>query len=285
MDLVTQIAQRVILKSRMLLLFTDLDGTLLDEHTYSFADAAPALEGIRRRGIPLLLVTSKTRAEVEVIRRALGNTDPFIVENGGGIYLPASATDLWEAAPQSEPRDGYRLIPLGARYTELTAALDAASRESGVPTRGFHQMTAPEVADRAGLPLPDAERACQREFGEPFVLEEGAHPEPLIQALERRGFSVTRGGRFYHVLRGNDKGKAVEIVTGLYRRNQPLLRTAGLGDSANDLPFLERMDHPILIPSPRLPDMKTRLPRAYIAPEPGPSGWNLAVLELLQRWS
>ena len=38
-----------------------------------------------------MLVTSKTRSEVEPVRRALGNHDPFIVENGGAAFLPAGS--------------------------------------------------------------------------------------------------------------------------------------------------------------------------------------------------
>lgn len=62
--------------------FTDLDGTLLDHETYSWEAARPALERLELSGIPWILVTSKTRAEVELWRKQLGNRHPFIIENG-----------------------------------------------------------------------------------------------------------------------------------------------------------------------------------------------------------
>jgi mannosyl-3-phosphoglycerate phosphatase len=69
-----------------LLVFSDLDGTLLDHDTYSFETARPALAELKERGIPLVLATSKTRAETESVRSALGNRHPFVVENGGAVY-------------------------------------------------------------------------------------------------------------------------------------------------------------------------------------------------------
>ena len=44
-----------------LLVFTDLDGTLLDHHSYSHAAALPGLERLRGLEVPVIPVTSKTR--------------------------------------------------------------------------------------------------------------------------------------------------------------------------------------------------------------------------------
>ena len=68
--------------------FTDLDGTLLDHSTYSFAEAQPALALLKSKNVPLIFCTSKTRSEVEYWRGLLGNNHPFIVENGGAAFVP-----------------------------------------------------------------------------------------------------------------------------------------------------------------------------------------------------
>ena len=68
--------------------FSDLDGTLLDESSYSFKDALPAVRLLQLRAIPLVLCSSKTRAEIEPCRLSLHNRHPFISENGGGIFIP-----------------------------------------------------------------------------------------------------------------------------------------------------------------------------------------------------
>ena len=242
-----------------MIVFSDVDGTLLDRDTYSHAQAAPAIAQLRANGIPLVLVTSKSRAEVEALREKLGNTDPYIVENGAAAVMPGGADLLF-----------------GTTAAAARAALRQAAGTAGVRVRGFSEMPIEEVCDRTGLPAAAAALASRREYGEPFVMLEGA-PEPLREALSALGFQLTLGGRFYHVLGGCDKGRAVRAVA----ERLGDADTAGLGDAPNDASFLGVVRWPILMPSPHLETMRQLLPYARIAPQPGPAGWNLAVLELL----
>ncbi len=83
---------------RKLIIFTDLDGTLIDHQSYSYSDAKKALKKISDDKIPLILVSSKTRAEIEAIRQDLKKdgfniNHPFIVENGSAIYIPRDYYD------------------------------------------------------------------------------------------------------------------------------------------------------------------------------------------------
>lgn len=48
----------------MKVIFSDLDGTLLDSQTDSFQAAEPTLLALRKQGTPLVLSTSKTRVKV-----------------------------------------------------------------------------------------------------------------------------------------------------------------------------------------------------------------------------
>ena len=70
------------------LIFTDLDGTLLDYFSYSFEPAARLLASLSKRRFPVIINSSKTFAEIVRIREKMNNGDPFIVENGAAIYLP-----------------------------------------------------------------------------------------------------------------------------------------------------------------------------------------------------
>ena len=71
-----------------IIVFTDLDGTLLDHHTYSYVPAAPVLERLEAEGHPLILNSSKTRDEMVALRAEFGNRHPFVVENGGAVCVP-----------------------------------------------------------------------------------------------------------------------------------------------------------------------------------------------------
>jgi mannosyl-3-phosphoglycerate phosphatase len=256
----------------MRIVITDLDGTLLDHRTYSFQAAEPALAELKRRGIPLILCTSKTRAETERWQDVLGLRHPFIVENGGAVCVP----------PAYFRFERRTAIPLGAPYAELTAVLREASRTSGCRVRGFHEMSIAELAAECGLPLAEAALAKQREFDEPFLVLDPDRQHPLLAAIESLGRCWTRGGRFFHITGDNDKARAVQILTALFVRENGRVETLGLGDGPNDSTFLNAVDHAVLIRSPHLPVLQAHVPRGIATRAEGPQGWNEAVLAWLQ---
>jgi len=257
---------------------TDLDGTLLDARTYSFEAARPALEALNREGIPLVLCTSKTRAEVELWRTRLDNHDPFIVENGGAVFIPGGYFDL--GVPGAARRGGYEVLELGTPYPRLVETLEAASRESGCQVLGFHRLSVAEVSLRTRLPISEAALAKQREYDEPFeVLGEGTHR--LLEAIERHGQRWTRGDRFYHLHGASNKAEALKRLTALYRRAWGQVVVVGLGDSWNDVEFLNAADLPVLVRTGVVEALRRAVPRGVVTRAPGPEGWSEAVLEVI----
>ncbi len=263
----------------MRIVFTDLDGTLLDHDTYEWSAAQPALEGLERRGIPVLLVSSKTRAEIEMWREQMKNRHPFIVENGGAIFLPRAY--FGSPIPTAIARGGYEMIALGDPSGELRKVLREASRTSGVAVRTLEDMSDEEVAQRTALRPEQVPLARRREFGMPFVIQEEAGADRLLGTIDSLGKRWTRGGRFHHILGNSDKARAVEILAGLFSERHKDLVTAGLGDAPNDLAFLRMMDQPVIIRSRFADRMQAELPRAYVTTESGPAGWNEAMFRLV----
>jgi mannosyl-3-phosphoglycerate phosphatase len=253
------------------LVATDLDGTLLDHETYSLEPARPALRVLAERAIPLVLVTSKTRAEAEAIALAIGGRPLLVVENGGALVVPEGAS--------------RRVVELGVPYTALVAALGEIAREAGTSVRGFSSLSLREVEQWTGLRGEEAARARDRGYDEPFVVSDPAAVPALEQAAARRGLAVTRGGRFHHLVgAGTDKGRALREVFGLPGVVTPETVSIGLGDAANDLSFLRVVDRPVVVPRPHGaadPALVAALPHAERAPAPGPAGWNAAVLPIL----
>jgi mannosyl-3-phosphoglycerate phosphatase len=265
----------------MRVIFTDLDGTLLDERTYSWADAQPALDRLRESNVPLVLTTSKTRAEVEMWRAHFGNEDPFISENGGGIFIPQGYFPF--RAPASIERDGYDVIELGDRYDDLVETLGAAAAESGTNVVGFHSLSAEEVSRRCGLPLEQARLAKRREYDEPFEIEAGQDSIPLIAAIEKRGKRYTKGGRFHHITGKNDKAAAVILLTNLYRRVHHEVFSIGFGDAWNDVGFLNAVQVPVLMQSPSVGELEGAVARVRVTRRSGPAGWSEALIDILRE--
>lgn len=273
-----------------LIVFTDLDGTLVDESRpaeIGFAPAVPALEKLKERGYPLVLCTSKTRAEIEWYRRQMGNEHPFIAENGGGVFVPRGYFPRLEPefVPGLAPEQvgDYFLFRLGAAYTELRQVM-CELRARGIPVRGFGDMTCAEIVELTGLAPEVAALAKQREFDEPFLIDQpGADLTELVELVARRGLRVTRA-RFHHLMGASDKGAAVRLLVGMYRRESATVVTIGVGNHVNDLPMLHEVDYPVFVGEPQLLDDRCRRnPNLIVSSTPGPVGWNQTLLALLEK--
>ncbi len=263
-------------------IFTDLDGSLLDQDTYSWAEAAKALSLCRRKGVPVVMVSSKTAAEMAVLAAEMALSAPFISENGGGIFVPEKAFD--HPPDGAIYQAGFWKYALGTPYAELVSALCLIREELGWDIRSFSDMDVGEISRLTGLGPHEARLATQRDFDEPFVVLGQARPdlESLIRAARRRGLRVTAGGRFLHLHGTSDKGLAMEKVMGWYRASRLDVIAVALGDSPNDFPMLERAVYPVLIRSRRaFPELRQKIPRLIVTDEIGPKGWNQAVLDIL----
>lgn len=270
---------------KKIVIFTDLDGTLLDAETYSFDAARPALALIARLGIPLICTSSKTRAEIEVLRRELDNHHPFISENGGGVFIPPGYFPGAGPAPGAAI-GGYDALLLGRPYAEIRSRFAELRDAHRARVRGFGDMSAAEVATLTGLGEAEAALARQRDFEEPFVFDGPPDPD-FMEAIEMRGLHWTQG-RMFHILGDHDKGRAVRLLLDRYRGAYGDVTSIGLGDGYNDLPMLGTVDHAVLVRHPDGSpndgfDPRIALPGLIKTTLPGPAGWNAAVQQLLAQ--
>ena len=258
------------------IIFTDLDGTLLNHHDYRFDDAIPALDRIKSLGIPLIIVSSKTAAEIAKLQDKLNLHDPFISENGAAIFFPLSSP-LPDDLPTERHLEGFKTLRLGSGYAELRRFC-RVNRHLGI--RGFGDMDVEEIAALTGLDNEDAAMAKARGFTEPFILEEGADLAAIGRAARDSGFSLTEGGRFYHLKKASsDKGEAVRTLISLYsRKDDGPLRSIALGDSENDREMLGEADVPLVV---RKPDGSCLKGFARCSDAPGSAGWNQLITEVL----
>jgi len=266
-----------------LIVFTDLDGTLLDADTYRYDAARPALDMIRKQGVPLIFCTSKTRAEVEPLRKDLDNAHPFIIENGGALYVPEGYFN--DPIPESITRNGYHAIELGVPYSRLRDALRRIEEHAGVHLVGFGDMTIDEIMKLTKLAQPEAERARQREYDEPFVIKGNDVPiEKIREAAGQLGLTVMVGDLLFHLVGGSDKGRACQVLSDLYRKEWGNCATVGIGDSPNDRAMLEVVDLPFLVERKGGGhDKNITIKGVTRVKGIGPDGWRDAVLQVLQE--
>jgi len=258
--------------------FADLDQTAL-----------PAVQALRAQGIPLVLVSSKTRAELEPIRRRLQHRDPFIVENGAAVFVPQGLFTF--PLERVRTKSSYDVIELGMPYHMLRDVLKQIEDAVETPLHGFGDLSVDEIMQITGLSHNEATLATIREYDEPFLLEgPQAVVEEVCRQIGMRGLRWTKSGRFFHLTGDNDKGEAIELLMRCYQREQRLrfqpdpVESVGIGDSIADVPLLAVVDHPILVQKPDGSfDTDVLLPRLIRTRGVGAAAWKEAVLALLRQ--
>lgn len=268
-----------IMKSPQILIFTDLDGTLLDDKTYSFKPALPALKIIHSLKIPLILASSKTRAEIEFFRKRLSLDSPFIAENGGGIFFP----DRFKLPKDFlyEKVNGCNAIFIGRPIKEVLEKIHKLKED--FPFEGFSEIPVKEIVALTGLTLEQAILASKREFDEPIVLKNPLDDREIFcKKASDLGLDCVYGGRFIHLFLDGNKGKAVEIVLNIYKQLRGPIFSIGLGDSPNDISMLRVVDKAIL-----MQDRDGTYIKGLVHPDltktegNGPEAWNRVMLSIL----
>jgi mannosyl-3-phosphoglycerate phosphatase len=266
-----------------IIIFTDLDDTLLDHDSYDWEKAKPSLAYCQKTGIPVILVSSKTRVEIAELHMTMGLNTPFVSENGGGIFFPLDFFEGNAGKDFMQIGDVWKL-ELGIPYRNLVKELKEIGRELGVILRGFSDMTPKEVSELTGLSEERSLLALSREFDEPFIIagKDDIDSAALERVAAKKGLRISRGGRFFHLHGNNDKGEAISRLLSFYREKHGPVFALALGDSPNDFDMFRRVDQPILVRSEKtFPGIESEFPGIIITDKPGPEGWNSAVLGLL----
>jgi D-glycerate 3-kinase len=265
-------------RSSRYLVSTDLDASLLDE-TYSWSAAQPALEKLAEAGAALVLNSSKTVSEMKRLAVDLSSvpglgTPVLVAENGGALALPKDG-------------GGYRIQCLGRSREEILSVAHQLRTEQGYAFTGFADMTTEDVMRLTGLSREAAVRAMDRASTEPILWDDTQERwTAFAVALEDVGIRAVRGGRFIHLMGSTDKAEGMMAAL-KYVQDQDKMgdwTVVALGDSPNDLGMLNAADIAVAIPNPAHEDpLQPTAARCVFPAQPGPAGWNEAILAILNK--
>jgi mannosyl-3-phosphoglycerate phosphatase len=215
---------------------------------FADVDAAPAcpfdrvdrlsglLETLAAARIMIVLLSRRTRAEVEGIRQSLGIFHPFVCESGGGAFVPRRyfGADLAHARRV----DGYQAIDFGSRYDHVVETLRRVAAGLSVRLVGFSDMPAETVAQECRCTLLDARYARRREYDEPFrlLVDDPLAERRLLKALAGAGLTCARHGAFHHAGTVPGTRPAVTALTALYRAAFGAVVTVAAGTFASSPP-------------------------------------------------
>lgn len=270
-----------------LLIFTDMDGSLLCHETYSHTAADDMLFLLEKTGVPVIPISSKTKAELLYLRDSLNNKHPFIIENGAAVFIPVGYFDEQPFGTEVVGEFWVKKFVHNRHYWQ--SLITHVSSVDSHKFTTFSELTLGQISELTGLDQEESKRASRRLYGEPIVWK-GDDDEMIhfIEELNDMGANVLRGGRFLHVSGESDKGLALTWLAEQYKEDNPnsLIKTIAIGDSQNDVAMLEVADVALIISSPaHQPPKLERRTNIYISEKFGPAGWTQGVEEILEQHS
>lgn len=263
-----------------LLVFSDLDGTLLDHDTYSYEPVLPVLEHLKQLGIPLIFNTSKTRAETQVLCDELDIHDPFIVENGAAVVVPPESEYVGQLSGLNEDHEFVLAEPRSHILKKLNNL-----REKGFQFESYQDWSVDRLAHITKLKYEEAKRSHHRAYTEPVIWRDSEEQLALFKRLlVAQGLTVLKGGRFLHIMSGGGKGEAMKWLTAQWQRiHQARPIVVALGDGGNDVCMLNEADYAVVIKSPVNPYPEVTTAGEVIQTGAvGPHAWAKAVQMILQ---
>ena len=269
--------------NKQYLVFTDMDGTLLDHHSYSFEPALSTLSSLADGGIDVIPNTSKTFSELQVLRNNIGLASPFVVENGAAVFIPKGYFP--EQPEGTDVYQDYWVKAFSEKREYWLSLLENKANEYQEAFIGFSAMTDEQISLETGLSVSDAHLANSRLFSEPLKWL-GTEEQKAAFKIKMRaaGANVLQGGRFVHISGQCNKGLAMNWLTKIYADVEPtkVFRNIALGDSYNDNDMLESADIAVQIKSPKHDFPKLfRNDNLWQSHHTGPRGWAECLNQIL----
>jgi mannosyl-3-phosphoglycerate synthase len=146
-------------------------------------------------------------------------------------------------------------------------------------------MSVEEIARDTALTLKLAEYTKKREYSE-IIKVEGKKKDidSTLNSIRELGLNCALSGKFYEVTSGNDKGKAIQILTALYKLNFGNTLTVGIGVNENDTAMLAAVDLPIIVQESTSRWRKVKVRDIWRVRGVGPEGWSRGIRELVAKY-
>ena len=251
-------------KKFSLIIFTDLDGSLLHRDNFKFDEIKEYIKSLIDEGIIIIPNTSKTEKEIEEFIKELGSDLPFISENGSSI----NGLNLINSNLPNK-------IVLSRDKQELIKIFNSkVSEELKAKCKFILNMNTIQQINIFGLQEKKLKTALNRKYTIPFLFE-GSKKEKnkLLDILKSSSLTMQEGGRVLNLGDNTNKVKSMNQVLKIYKKIQSNIKVIAVGDNFNDLDMLRNCDIPCLVFNDQFKQDQINIDNLIVSNKPSPEGW------------
>lgn len=262
------------------LVFVGIDGLSAGLEPSHLDGVRAALGRLEQMGVPVVLWSGTSRAEIEWLRARLNVRGPFVSEHGAALFLPGGGAAT-AGTPSTRTVAGYDVVEFAWPYAQVAAIVRRVAEAVGVAIATLGDMSIDEASQILAVPLLQARLAKLREYVESFLVMDRA-PERrtrLLRALQAAGLTTWRAAPFDAAAGLGDPCQALDTARRLLSGGRDRIMTVGVGSRVEDLPMLKTAARRILVGGSD-PAAAAELASQVAGAEtmvPGPPGWMAAL--------
>ena len=251
-------------KKSSVIIFTDLDGTLLHRDTFKFDPIKKYLKRLINKGIIVIPNSSKTEKEIEKFNEELGIELPYILENGSAIH----GLNLIN---QNFPNK----IILSREKEELLKIFNMKVPEKLMnKCIQISKISKKKQEKIFGQKDDKLQEVLKRKYTVPFLFEgNNSEKNKLIKILNYNSLTLQEGGRVLNLCDNINKVKSMNKVIKILKKTEDQLKTIAVGDNYNDLDMLKNCDIPCLVFNDQFKLDKINIDNLIFSNKPSPDGW------------
>ena len=247
-----------------ILIFTDLDGSLLHRDTFEFDIIKDYLKQLLSKGIFIIPNTSKTEKEILEFNNELGSSLPYICENGAAIKgLELVNSNLPKELILSKEKNNI------IKIFEKSVPIDLQ-----IKCKWLSNMDKKKQSSIFGLKDEQLKMALDRKYTIPFIFD-GIKSEKneLFKIVKQKGLALQEGGRVINLTDKVNKAKALQVFLRFFKKNNKNVKTIAVGDNYNDLDMLKNSDVPCLVFNDQFKLDQINIANLVFSNQPSPEGW------------
>ena len=262
------------IKKISVVIFTDLDGTLLNRDTFKFDEIKDYIKSLVNKGITIIPNTSKTLAELNSFAKELNLNLPFISENGSAIHglniINKNLPDEMILAREKE-------LILKIFQKEIPENLKSKCK---LITK-MEKKTQKEVF---GLSDKNLRNVLNRSYSTPILFKgNNEQKKDLFKIVKNVGLSLHEGGRVINICDNVSKLKAMNRVIKIIKKTENEIKTIGVGDNFNDLDMLRNSNIACLVFNDQFLMEPININNCIVSKQSAPLGWEEVVKMALEK--